>query len=60
MCVCVLGRGWGGGGAYSITVVSMYVCVQNGFRSLSFEKISVLDSDFIHRYIFIKCRSSSI
>ena len=27
---------------------------------LSFEKISVSDSNFIHRYIIIKCRSSSI
>ena len=32
---------------------------KNGFRSLSFEKISVLDSYFMHRYIIIKCRSSS-
>ena len=24
---------------------------------MSFEKISVLDSNFIHRYIIIKCRS---
>ena len=30
-----------------------------GFRSLSFEKISLLDSYFIHRYIIIICRSSS-
>ena len=27
--------------------------MKNGFRSLSFEKISVLDSNFIHRYIII-------
>ena len=33
---------------------------KNGFRSISFEKISVLDTNFIHRYIIIKCRSSSI
>ena len=32
----------------------------NGFRLISFEKISVLDSNLIHRYIIIKCRSSSI
>ena len=27
---------------------------KNGFFSISFEKISVLDSYFIHRYIIIK------
>ena len=32
----------------------------NGFRSIYFEKISVLDSNFIHGYIIIKCRPSSI
>ena len=32
----------------------------NGFRSISFENISVLDSYFIHRCIIIKYRSSSI
>ena len=30
--------------------------LKNGFRSISFEKISVLDSNFIHRYIVIKCQ----
>ena len=34
--------------------------MENGFRSISFEKISVLDSNFIHRYIIIKCISSWI
>ena len=54
-----------GEGAYSITAVRTYVrtyipYVPNiGFRSLSFEKISLLDSYFIHRYIIIKYRSSS-
>ena len=57
---------WEGERAYSITAVRTYVRPirlvhnQNGFRSISFEKISVLDSNFIHRYIIIKCRSSSI
>ena len=31
--------------------------LKNGFRAISFETISVLDSNFIHRYIIIKCRS---
>ena len=48
-----------GRGAYSITTVRTYV-QKNGFRSLSFEKISVLDSYSIHRYIFIKYRSGSV
>ena len=34
--------------------------MKNGFSSISFEKISILDSYFIHRYIIIKYRSSSI
>ena len=33
---------------------------KNGFRAISFEFIGVLDSYFIHRYIIIKYRSSSI
>ena len=33
---------------------------KNGFHLISFEKVSVLDSNFIHRYIIIKCRSSLI
>ena len=32
------------------------ICVKNGIRSISFEKISVLDSYFIHRYTIIKYR----
>ena len=30
--------------------------LKNGFRSISFEKISVLDSNFIHRYLIINVR----
>ena len=33
---------------------------KTGFRSLSFESIGVLNSYFIHRYIIIKYRSSSM
>ena len=29
--------------------------LKNGFRSISFKKICVLDSNFIYRYIIIKC-----
>ena len=36
------------------------VRTKNGFRAISFENIGVLDSYFIHRYIIIKYRSSSI
>ena len=34
--------------------------MKNGFRVIFFEYIGVLDSYFIHRYIIIKYRSSSI
>ena len=34
--------------------------MKNGFLAISFEYIGVLDSYFIHRYIIIKYRSSSI
>ena len=34
--------------------------MKNGFRAISFENIGVLDSYFIHRYVIIKYRSSSI
>ena len=34
--------------------------MKNGFRTISFEYIGALDSYFIHRYIIIKYRSSSI
>ena len=30
----------------------------NGFHAISFEKIGVLDLNFIHRRIIIKCRSN--
>ena len=36
----------------------LYCLVKNGFRSLSFEKMSILDSYFIYRYLIIKYRSS--
>ena len=36
------------------------ICTKNGFHSISFENISVLDSYFVHRYIIIKCRSTLI
>ena len=55
---------WSGEGLH---IVSLFVCTsipsarnKNGFCSVSFEKISVLDSNFIHRYIIINYRSSSI
>ena len=50
----------GGGSAYSITAVRTYVRPvrnTNGFRAISFEKIGVLDLNFIHMYIIIKCRN---
>ena len=34
--------------------------IQTYFRAISFEYICVLDSYFIHRYVIIKYRSSSI
>ena len=51
------------GGAYSITAVRTSVrpvCNTFGFRAISFERIGVLDWNFIHRYKFTKRRSSSI
>ena len=36
------------------------VRTKNSFWAISFVYIGVLDSDFIHRYIIIKYRSSSI
>ena len=49
--------------AYSITAVCTYicqVCLSCPICPVSIfsEKISVLDSNFIQRYIIIKCRSS--
>ena len=34
--------------------------MKNGFRAISFEYVGVLDSYFLHRYVIIKYRSSSI
>ena len=34
--------------------------MKNGFWAISFEYVGVLDSYFIHRYVIIKYRSSSI
>ena len=34
--------------------------MKNGFRAISFAYVGVLDSYFIHRYVIIKYRSSSI
>ena len=57
------GGGRGGGGEHIVSQLSCLVSPvrnKNGFHSIAFEKISVLDSNFIHNYIIIKCRSSSI
>ena len=43
-----------------IRVMALDLRMQNGFRAISFEYSYVLDSYFIHRYITIKYRSSSI
>ena len=43
-----------------IRVMALDLYMKNGFRAISFEYIGVLDSYFIHRYINIKYRSSSI
>ena len=43
-----------------IRVMALDLRVKNGFRAISFEHSYVLDSYFIHRYIIIKYRSSSI
>ena len=43
-----------------IRVMALDLDMKNGFRAISFEYIGVLDSYFIHRYIIIKYRSSSI
>ena len=53
----------GGGHIASPLSVHTYVRTgrtKNGFRVISFENNGVLDSYFIHRYIIIKYRSSSI
>ena len=51
----------GGGGGHIASPLSVHdVRTKNGFWAISFEYIIVLDSYFIHRYIIIKYRSSSI
>ena len=71
-CVCV--RGGGGGRGWALSPLCVRTSVPsvrpvphvrpvrntNGFRAISFEKIGVLDRNFIHRYIIIKCRSNLI
>ena len=52
-------------GGHIVSLLSVRTSVpsirnKNGFHSISFEKISLLDSYFIHRYIIIKYRSSLI
>ena len=41
-------------------VMALDLLMKNGFRAISFEYVGVLDSYFIHRYVIIKYRSSSI
>ena len=43
-----------------IRVMALDLRMKNGFRAISFEYSDVLDSYFIHRYIIIKYRSSTI
>ena len=43
-----------------IRVMALDLRMKNGFRAISFENSYVLDSYFIHKYIIIKYRSSSI
>ena len=40
--------------------MALDLSMKNGFRAISFEYVGVLDSYFIHRYVIIKYRSSSI
>ena len=44
----------------SLRVMALDLRMKNGFRAISFENIGILDSYFIHWYIIIKYRSSSI
>ena len=44
----------------TIRVMALDLGTNNGFRAISFEYIGELDSYFIHRYIIIKYRPSSI
>ena len=43
-----------------LSVLTVHIYKKKWFLLLSFKKISVLDSYFIHQYIIIKYRSSSI
>ena len=43
-----------------IRVLALDLLMKNGFRAISLEYVGVLDSYFIHRYVIIKYRSSSI
>ena len=56
--------GWGEAGGHIVPPLSESMSclsvLSHPFRSIYFEKIGVLDSNFIHRYIIIKCRSSLI
>ena len=40
--------------------MALHLRMKNGFRAISFEYVGVLYSYFIHRYVIIKYRSSSI
>ena len=40
--------------------MALDLLIKNGFRAISFENIAAMDSYFIHRYVIIKYRSSSI
>ena len=60
---------YNGGGGHIVSPLSVRpyihtyvrpVRTKNGFVAISFENIGVLDLYFIHRYIIIKYRSSSI
>ena len=59
------GGGWGGSHMVSPLSVPSTLSVPSvhnitGFCLIAFEKICVLDSNFIHRYINIKCSLNSI
>ena len=40
--------------------MALDLLMKNGLRAISFEYVGVLDSYFIHRYVIINYRSSSI
>ena len=50
----------GPSGPLVIRVMALVLRMKNGFQAISFEYIGVFDSYFIHRYMVIKYRSSSI